>query len=410
MRKLYLVVAVAVLAGCGAKTATIEGLTFDPSICTEKTLTMPDGESVVYDAYEDIYFVTNVEDSTYQTLNFYVPKGAGQDTPIFLRTYVGGFMAAKACGPNPHDATGRALKEGYVLCIPGARGWNSKVGETFTGRATASILDLKAAVRYLRQNDKAMPGDAEKIITDGTSAGGAMSSLLGSSGNSEIFEPLLEAMGAAKERDDVYAAVCYCPIVDLEHADVMYEWLYACTNTGVRALNEEQIRVSEELKNMYADYQSTLGLKLPDGTPLTADNYTDYLKSFLIESAQRALDEGYPMPRNIGVITYGLYNAQERGTLFIGAGERVYSGMVVGQNAKAEDIELNVCKKKQLTNTRSSSADEALRLTPPKILSLEQALEFIDVDELLEITPKNLRIRKRILDPTLRKRANFNRN
>ena len=75
MRKLYLVVAVAVLAGCGAKTATIEGLTFDPSICTEKTLTMPDGESVVYDAYEDIYFVTNVEDSTYQTLNFYVPKG-----------------------------------------------------------------------------------------------------------------------------------------------------------------------------------------------------------------------------------------------------------------------------------------------------------------------------------------------
>ena len=104
-------------------------------------------------------------------------------------------------------------------------------------------------------------------------------------------------------------------------------------------------------------------------------------------------------------ITYGLYNAQERGTLFIGPGEKVYSGMVVGQNGKAEDIELNVCKKKQLTNTRSSSADEALRLTPPKVLSLEQALEFIDTDELLEVTPKSLRIRKKILDPTLRKRA-----
>lgn len=104
-------------------------------------------------------------------------------------------------------------------------------------------------------------------------------------------------------------------------------------------------------------------------------------------------------------ITYGLYNAQERGTLFIGPGEKVYSGMVVGQNGKGEDIELNVCKKKQLTNTRSSSADEALRLTPPKILSLEQALEFIDTDELLEITPKSLRIRKKILDPTMRKRA-----
>ena len=104
-------------------------------------------------------------------------------------------------------------------------------------------------------------------------------------------------------------------------------------------------------------------------------------------------------------ITYGLYNAQERGILFIGPGEKVYSGMVVGQNGKGEDIELNVCKKKQLTNTRSSSADEALRLTPPKVLSLEQALEFIDTDELLEVTPKSLRIRKKILDPTMRKRA-----
>lgn len=104
-------------------------------------------------------------------------------------------------------------------------------------------------------------------------------------------------------------------------------------------------------------------------------------------------------------ITYGLYNAQERGTLFIGPGEKVYSGMIVGQNGKGEDIELNVCKKKQLTNTRSSSADEALRLTPPKVLSLEQALEFIDTDELLEVTPKSLRIRKKILDPTMRKRA-----
>ena len=106
-------------------------------------------------------------------------------------------------------------------------------------------------------------------------------------------------------------------------------------------------------------------------------------------------------------ITYGLYNAQERGTLFIGPGEKVYSGMVVGQTGKSEDIEINVCKKKQLTNTRSSSADEALRLTPPRILSLEQALDFIDTDELLEVTPTNLRIRKKILDPTLRKRASF---
>ena len=106
-------------------------------------------------------------------------------------------------------------------------------------------------------------------------------------------------------------------------------------------------------------------------------------------------------------VTYGLFSAQERGTLFIGAGVKVYSGMVIGSSSKPEDIELNVCKKKHLTNTRSSSADEALTLVPPKILSLEQALDFIDVDELLEVTPESLRIRKRILDPTLRKRANF---
>ena len=105
-------------------------------------------------------------------------------------------------------------------------------------------------------------------------------------------------------------------------------------------------------------------------------------------------------------VTYGLFGAQERGILFIGPGEKVYSGMVIGQNAKTDDIEVNVCKTKHLTNTRSSSADEALRLTPPKILSLEEALDFIDTDELLEVTPKTLRIRKKILDPKMRKRGN----
>ena len=106
-------------------------------------------------------------------------------------------------------------------------------------------------------------------------------------------------------------------------------------------------------------------------------------------------------------VTYGLFSAQDRGTLFIGPGEKVYSGMVIGQSGKPEDIELNVCKTKHLTNTRSSSADEALKLTPPKILSLEQALEFIDTDELLEVTPESLRIRKKILDSRLRKRQSI---
>lgn len=106
-------------------------------------------------------------------------------------------------------------------------------------------------------------------------------------------------------------------------------------------------------------------------------------------------------------VTYGLFAAQERGTLFVGAGEKVYSGMVIGQNGKAEDVEVNVCRTKKLTNTRASGSDDSLKLSPPRILSLEQALEFIDTDELLEITPENIRIRKRILDPTMRKRQAY---
>ena len=106
-------------------------------------------------------------------------------------------------------------------------------------------------------------------------------------------------------------------------------------------------------------------------------------------------------------VAYGLFNAQDRGTLFIGPGEKVYSGMIIGQSGKPEDIELNVCKSKHLTNTRASGSDDALKLTPPKILSLEEALDFIDTDELLEVTPNHLRIRKKILDPKLRKRASF---
>ena len=106
-------------------------------------------------------------------------------------------------------------------------------------------------------------------------------------------------------------------------------------------------------------------------------------------------------------LTYGLFNAQERGTLFISPGQRVYAGMVVGENAKTDDIEINVCRAKHLTNTRASGSDDALKLSPPRILSLEEALDFIDTDEVLEVTPQSLRIRKMILDSRLRNRESF---
>ncbi|TAE23006.1 MAG: alpha/beta hydrolase [Cytophagales bacterium] len=285
-------------------------LRFDPNRKSiEATLTFLDGKTVKYRAYEMVYYVTNITDSAYQYLNVYIPESAYASTskaPIFLRTYVGGYFASKAQGPSATDASGRALREGYVLVIPGARGWNAKVtkpdGATaFTGKAPAAIVDLKAAVRYLRYNDKIMQGDAERIITDGTSAGGAMSSLLGATGNHPAYDPYLKAAGAANTRDDVFATVAFCPIIDLEHSDMAYEWLYSGTNSGVRKLSAEQAAVSGELAALFPAYQASLELKKPDRTPLTADNYRDYLKTFLMQSAQRARDAGFDIPANIGV-------------------------------------------------------------------------------------------------------------
>lgn len=285
-------------------------LRFNPSRkSTEHTLAFLDGRTVKYRAYETIYYVANVADSAYQYLNVYVPESAytnNAKTPILLRTYVGGYFSAKASAPVNTDASGRALLEGYVLVIPGARGWNAKVTKPdastiYTGRAPAGIVDLKAAVRYLRYNDAVMAGDAERIITDGTSAGGAMSALLGATGNHPAYEPYLQALGAAKGRDDVFATVSFCPIIDLDHADMVYEWLYRGTNAGVRALSTAQAAISDELAVTYPAYQKSLGLKMPNGSPLIADTYRDYLKSFLIKSAQKAKDAGMDISANTGV-------------------------------------------------------------------------------------------------------------
>ena len=192
-------------------------LAFDPAWKpTDGKVTFPDGKTVSYRAYEGLFYVANVIDSTYQYLNVYVPEAANGQTPIFLRTYVGGYFSSKAQAPSGTDASGRALQEGYVVVIPGARGWNAKVtkpdGSTaFTGKAPAGIVDLKAAVRYLRHNDNVMPGSAERIITDGTSAGGAMSSLLGATGNHPAYEPYLRALGAATTRRRCICHGCFLP-------------------------------------------------------------------------------------------------------------------------------------------------------------------------------------------------------
>ena len=280
-------------------------VTFDASKGVAGSVTMPNGQVVHYTAYTDLYYVAHVEDSTYQRMNIFVPEGADERSPIFLRNYVGGYMAAKTRGVDAGDASGRALAEGYVVAIPGARGRNSFVTDEqgtrhYNGRAPMGLLDLKAAVRYLRHFDREIPGNAERIISDGTSAGGALSSLLGATGNHPFYEAQLKAMGACDERNDIFAAVCYCPIIDLDHADMAYEWLYACTNNVTRPLDEAQLAASVELAAAYPAYLASLNLQKPDGSPLTADNCRDYIKQLLIQSAQEAKDAGADIPDSLG--------------------------------------------------------------------------------------------------------------
>ena len=273
-------------------------LEFDANAGVKSSIELFNGTKVSYTAYERLFYVTNVEDSTYQFLNVYVPDGATQQTPIFLRTYVGGYMASPAAQPQAGDATGRALKEGYVVVIPGTRGRNS-IQTIYTGRAPKAILDLKAAIRYLRHFDKEMPGNAERIITDGTSAGGAMSALMGATGNHPEYADMLKAMGAADERDDVFASVCYCPIIDLEHADMAYEWLYGQTDSR-QSLDDTHKGYTKELAAQFPAYVNSLNLRKPDGTPLNADNYLDFIKSEIIRAAQIAKNAGADIPDSIG--------------------------------------------------------------------------------------------------------------
>lgn len=292
--------------------ATDDPLRFNPAEFRSDSITMPLGNVVRFKAYEGIFYVKNIEDSAYQTLNIYVPydlKGrADSEIPVLMRNNVGGYMASPAGTPSVADATGRALAEGYVVCIPGARGNGSSVsrdGHTvYTGTAPNGLLDLKAATRYLHYNDDLIPGNSGLIFTDGTSAGGAMSALQGATGDAPDYEPYLKAMGAAEASDAVYASICYCPITDLDHADMEYEWLYACTDNGVRHLDEAQTAVSHELAALCPAYIDALGLEDGNGVRVTAENYMDYLKSFIMASAQKALEEGCEIPDTIGIIRY----------------------------------------------------------------------------------------------------------
>lgn len=304
-------------------------LEFNTNNYTIKSLTIGN-KNITYRAYENIVYVKKPVDISYEVMNIYVPeayyqgKSIGNYTaktaPIFLPNMVGGYMpGVPACpGENKRMGGGNAvfvaLSKGYVVAAPGARGRISKDEKGhYTGKAPACIVDLKAAVRYLRYNKNIIAGDTEKIISNGTSAGGALSSLLGATGNNPDFFPYLNELGAADERDDIFAASCYCPITNLDNADIAYEWLFNGINDYIKMMKigEEKIKTvmvqntmtmdeinfSNNLKALFPAYINGLDLKDADGNMLMLDangngNFKDYVKSFIIESAQNALDNG----------------------------------------------------------------------------------------------------------------------
>jgi len=336
-------------------------LDFNPKKYEEQKLSL-DGKSFKVRAYEKIVFVQNPVDITYQIMNIYIPEEyfegklvngySAATAPIFFPNQIGGYMPAtpastKNNGPfggmpplngeapkddkkpvGPMDGTPPmnggpmgmgpkqsaillALSKGYVVASAGARGRTTKdQNGVYTGKAPAAIVDLKAAIRYLKYNDANMPGDANKIISNGTSAGGALSALLGATGNNPDYLPYLNALGAANTSDDIFAVSAYCPITNLDHADMAYEWQFNGVNTYKKggpmqsnagsepsSLSNEQISVSKSLKDLFPAYVNSLHLKDKNGNTVTLDesgngSFKELVKSYVIESAQKEIASG----------------------------------------------------------------------------------------------------------------------
>ncbi|OUQ21367.1 alpha/beta hydrolase [Lachnoclostridium sp. An14] len=274
-----------------------------------------DGRKVRYRSFENIVYVKHPVNPEVQRLNIYVPEGCpegGKQPPILFPNGVGGYMPSAPVTPGPRPEGGpnaafEGLLRGYVVVSAGARGRGTKdENGRYTGGAPACIVDQKAAIRYLRHNRGVIPGDTERIISNGTSAGGAISALLGSTGNHPDYEPYLREIGAADERDDVFAASCYCPITDLEHGDMAYEWEFCGRNhwsgrIGEGDLSEEQIRLSDMEKSLFPAYVNSLGLEDEAGHSLTLDrqgngSFQEWIKKLAEQSAQRAESAGETLP------------------------------------------------------------------------------------------------------------------
>ena len=295
------------------------------------------GQKIKYRAYENIVYVKNPIDKEYQNMNIYIPEeyfnnssiGSynSDNAPIFFPNTVGGYMPGKADTvglgrDGKANSLTYALSKGYVVVAPGARGRTLTDNKgNYTGKAPAAIVDLKAAVRYLYLNDEVMPGDANKIVSNGTSAGGALSALLGATGNSQDYLPYLQEIGAADTRDDIFAVSAYCPITNLENSDTAYEWMYNGVNSYSRMeitrntsaeeyndrsltrstvqgnLTEDEIKTSNKLKTLFPAYLNSLKLRDDAGNLLSLDKngngtFKTYLSIIIRNSANKALKEG----------------------------------------------------------------------------------------------------------------------
>ncbi len=328
-------------------------IVFNPEDYSTKTMNA-NGENVTFRAYEHLVYVKKPYDPESQMLSIYIPepylKGesingfTAETAPIFMPNGVGGYMPGQIEEPMEESRHGGAnaalyaLSNGYVVVSPAIRGRTLKHENGYeTGKAPALIVDYKAAVRFVRHNRKAKripAGDTEKIISSGTSAGGALSALLGATGNAKDYDPYLKEIGAAKERDDIFASMAYCPITNLENADMAYEWMFHDANeyynagpSGIReplankesassdnkiknrpgnvtaktgkgiALTPEQKEISAELKEKFAEYLNALNLRdslgnrlnlSPEGNGL----FREYIESLYLASAQDAIDTG----------------------------------------------------------------------------------------------------------------------
>ena len=311
------IILVATAIGYCVSCLTASGQSMDPLIFPKDNFTVEtkivktsSGEKkITYHSYLHILYVAKPVDQDYQSLNVNVPVKIDDVTidaanaPVLFSIGIGGYMsirntsnAVPRAGTGGSGGTGSlssrddlALAAGFVVVTPGCRGRDNKADDgTYYGKAPAAIVDLKAAIRYLRHNKGILPGNVDQIISVGCSAGGAISALLGTSGNSPLYDSYLEEIGAANETDNIYGSACYSPITDLENADGAYEWMYGTYPTKSGLVDQE---ISNQLKAIYADYQLSLKLQGRNGFGfLTADNYENYLlQYFLIPSANEYL-------------------------------------------------------------------------------------------------------------------------